>query len=88
MQLFSSIFDSGADSKPIEIITRGVDNMAQGNLRHRIHLTSDELYHLGQSINELAETLENNLIDIIDKTACLGFDTTVNGIFSVSQYAG
>jgi len=76
-------------SKPIEIITRGVDNMAQGNLRHRIHLLpSDELYHLGQSINELAETLENNLIEIssIKNRLALVLDTTVNGIFSVSQY--
>lgn len=76
-------------SKPIEIITRGVDNMAQGNLRQRIHLLpSDELYHLGQTINELAETLENNLIEIssVRNRLALVLDTTVNGIFAVSHY--
>ncbi|HCF50646.1 MAG TPA: hypothetical protein DER60_10210 [Syntrophomonas sp.] len=76
-------------SRPIEIITAGVDNMAQGNLRQRIHLLpSDELHHLGQSINELAETLEHNLIEIssVRNRLALVLDTTINGIFTVSQY--
>lgn len=76
-------------SRPVSIITRAVDSMAQGNLQHRIHLlASDELYHLGKSINDLAETLENNLIEIssIKNRLELVLNNTVNGVITVSQY--
>ncbi len=76
-------------SRPVATITRAVDNMARGNPQHRIHLLpSDELHHLGKSINDLAETLENNLIEIssIKNRLELVLNNTVNGIITLSQY--
>lgn len=87
--LLMNVWIAAQISRPLDIITAGVDNMAQGNLQHRIHLLpSDELYHLGQTINEMAEKLENNLIEIssVRNRLALVLDTTVNGIFTVSQY--
>lgn len=89
LAILISMWVAAQISRPVGIITRAVDNMAQGNLQHRIHmLASDELYHLGKSINHLAETLENNLIEIssIKNRLELVLNTTVNGILTVSQY--
>ncbi len=87
--LLMNIWIAAQISKPLDIITAGVDDMSQGNLQHRIHLLpSDELYHLARTINEMAEKLENNLIEIssVRNRLALVLDTTVNGIFTVSQY--
>ncbi len=89
LALLMNILIAAQISRPLDIITAGVDNMSEGNLQHRIHLLpSDELYHLAQTINEMAERLENNLIEIssVRNRLALVLDTTVNGIFTVSQY--
>lgn len=75
-------------SQPIKDMTIAVQDMAGGNLRHRISVhTGDELEELARAFNDMGGAIEQNIQEISGVRNYLQaiLDNTVNGILMIGK---
>lgn len=59
--VFFSLFFIWLVAKPVEILTKGTDEISQGNFDYKINIkTGDELEKLGEKFNKMAAVLKEN----------------------------
>ncbi len=63
-----AIFFGSTITKPLQILKKGVDILATGNLSHRVHVkTKDEIHLLAESFNKMAADLQESTKALVYK---------------------
>ena len=59
--IFFSLFFVWLVARPVEVLTKGTDEISQGNFDYKINIrTGDELERLGEKFNKMAKVLKEN----------------------------